>query len=70
MLYVCTACGLVYFLEHVYFENGKICAGCKTTDKWKRLEISATARSSEYSEAGGDITGIDTNVTIEVNTCE
>jgi hypothetical protein len=39
-------------------------------NKWKRLEITAEARSMEYSVAGGEITGIETIVSVEVDVCE
>lgn len=68
-LYVCTACGLVHFWEKAS-EEWPTCAGCRTVNKWKRLEITAEARSMEYSEAGGEITGIETIVSVEVDVCE
>jgi hypothetical protein len=71
VIYICTACGLLYFWEKEP-EEWPACGGrnCRTVNKWKELEITATARSYEYSEAGGEITGIDTHVSIEVATCE
>ena len=65
MLYVCTACGLVYFWAPVP-EEWPACGGCRAVNKFKPVEISARAYSSEYSEFGGDITGIETHVYVSV----
>jgi hypothetical protein len=59
MLKACVKCGLVYFsTPHPLC----ICHG-----SLRELAITATARSNSYTEAGGEIEGIETSVDIEVN---
>jgi len=58
MIYHCNRCGAVY-----YFDRPPTAPHCAPGSRFVPIEIKAIA--SEYSEAGGESTGID--VTISIN---
>lgn len=67
MLYVCSRCGAVHFFEVP--PSGSHSGPCLTA-RWVPLNIEASARASEYTEAGGTISGIDVQVSVTVELAE
>ena len=55
MFYRCVGCGLVYYFDRPPFFH----CSCSSTES---EQIQFNAHSCEYSEAGGEVTGIETTI--------
>jgi hypothetical protein len=69
-LYRCTRCYILLCIPAAVLPQNalpRLCPFCGPRIELEPVEITAAAHSYDYSEAGGEVTGIQTDITINIS---